>query len=277
MYQAENSGLISLSSRDLNAFKIVKPSTVQEAVAFLNDIDSAPVAYAGGVDLVTAFKENKKIGTLVWLKNIKELSKISITKTNLRIGALTTLDQVSNDERLVMIEGLRETFRKIANVRIRFSATIGGNLMARRTNYEMPIVLKALNAKLNFCNKNENFNLAPDSLFNSNQLFGAILTSIDIPLKDIPQIDYERSLRPLYTQATVKYQINKNKLVRVVIATEFLPPYTFEIIDGIDDYNQIFDKLPPDYSDLKLNNDYIKEIAPKILKRQIKRLAGKNE
>ena len=71
--------------------------------------------------------------------------------------------------------------------------------------------------------------------------------------------------------------MNKNKLVRVVIATEFLPPYTFEIIDGIDDYNQIFDKLPPDYSDLKLNNDYIKEIAPKILKRQIKRLAGKNE
>ena len=70
MYQSENSGLLSLSSRDLNAFKIVKPKTISEAVALLNDADSSPVAYAGGVDLVTAFRENKKIGTLVWLKEL---------------------------------------------------------------------------------------------------------------------------------------------------------------------------------------------------------------
>ena len=79
MYQAENSGLLSLSSRDLSAFEIVKPKTISDAVALLNDADSSPIAYAGGVDIVSSFRENKKIGTLVWLKEIEELSDIFIT------------------------------------------------------------------------------------------------------------------------------------------------------------------------------------------------------
>jgi carbon-monoxide dehydrogenase medium subunit len=271
MYQAENSGLLSLSSRDLNAFKIVKPKTISEAVALLNDADSSPVAYAGGVDLVTAFRENKKIGTLVWLKEVDELSDISITKNTLRIGALITHGQVSGNEKLNIITGLQGAWGQIANVRIRFSATIGGNLMACRTSYEMPILLSALKATVNFRNKHELFTLAPDALFNNPRLKGALLTSIDIPIKDKPEIDYERSMRPLYSQATVKYQ--KNKLIRIVIATEYLRPFVFEILEGIDDYNQIFDNLPKDYSDLKLDNNYIRELIPIILKRQIKRLA----
>lgn len=273
MYQAENSGLISLSSRDLSAFKIVKPRSVSEAVAFLNDFDSSPVAYAGGVDLVTAFKENKQIGTLVYLKNIEELSEISIIKNTLRIGALITHGQVSDNKELSMVKGLKDVWGKIANVRIRFSATIGGNLMSRRTSYEMPILLSALNATINFKNTEESFTLAPNALFDSPRLNGALLTSIDIPLKNKPQIDYDRSLRPLYTQAVVKYQKNETNLIRIVIATEYLRPHAFEILDDLHDFDQIFESLPKDYSDLKLDNDYIRDLIPVILNRQIRRMA----
>ena len=273
MYQAENSGLISLSSRDLNAFKIVKPRSVSEAVAFLNDFDSSPVAYAGGVDLVTAFKENKQIGTLVYLKNIEELSEISIIKNTLRIGALITHGQVSDNKELSMVKGLKDVWGKIANVRIRFSATIGGNLMSRRTSYEMSILLSALNATINFKNTEESFTLAPNALFDSPRLNGALLTSINIPLKDKPQIDYDRSLRPLYTQAVVKYQKNETNLIRIVIATEYLRPHAFEILDDLHDFDQIFESLPKDYSDLKLDNDYIRDLIPVILNRQIRRMA----
>ena len=134
MYQAENSGLLSLSSRDLSAFEIVKPKTISDAVALLNDADSSPIAYAGGVDIVSSFRENKKIGTLVWLKEIEELSDIFITKNVLRIGALVTHGQINGNEKLNVISGLQEAWGQIANVRIRFSATVGGNLMARRTS-----------------------------------------------------------------------------------------------------------------------------------------------
>ena len=272
MYQSENSGLLSLSSRDLNAFKIVKPKTISEAVALLNDADSSPVAYAGGVDIVSSFRENKKIGTLVWLKEIEELSDIFITKNVLRIGALVTHGQINGNEKLNVISGLREAWGQIANVRIRFSATVGGNLMARRTSYEMPILLSALKATVNFRNKDGLFTLAPDALFDSTRLQGALLTSIDIPINDEPQIDYDRTMRPLYSQATVKHL--RNKLIRIVIATEYLRPYVFEVFEGTDGYDKILNNLPKDYSDLKLDNNYIKALIPIILKRQITRLAN---
>ena len=272
MYQAENSGLLSLSSRDLSAFEIVKPKTISDAVALLNDADSSPIAYAGGVDIVSSFRENKKIGTLVWLKEIEELSDIFITKNVLRIGALVTHGQINGNEKLNVISGLQEAWGQIANVRIRFSATVGGNLMARRTSYEMPILLSALKATVNFRNKDGLFTLAPDALFDSTRLQGALLTSIDIPINDEPQIDYDRTMRPLYSQATVKHL--RNKLIRIVIATEYLRPYVFEVFEGTDGYDKILDNLPKDYSDLKLDNNYIKALIPIILKRQITRLAN---
>jgi hypothetical protein len=105
------------------------------------------------------------------------------------------------------------------------------------------------------------------------RLTGALLTSVDIPLKGKPQIDYERSMRPLYTQATVKFQDGDNSLIRIAIATEHLPPYIFEIPERLEDFDQIFESLPPDYADLRLDNDYIRYLIPVILKRQIKRLA----
>ena len=65
----------------------------------------------------------------------------------------------------------------------------------------------------------------------------------------------------------------KNKLIRTAIATEYLRPLVFEILEGIVDYDQILDNLPRNYSDLKLDNNYIRNLIPIILKRQIKRLA----
>jgi len=273
MYQASNSGLISTSSRDLNAFKMVKPKTIAEAVSYLNDFDSVPVAYAGGVDLATAYRENKQIGTLVWLKEIDEISNITVSDDNLRIGALVTHGQGSANKKLACVRGLQESWGKIANVRIRFSATIGGNLMALRTSYEMPILLSALKARINFANKDGLFTLAADEMSQTPRLTGALLTSVDIPLKGKPQIDYERSMRPLYTQAAVKFQDGDNSLIRIAIATEHLPPYIFEIPERLEDFDQIFESLPPDYADLRLDNNYIRYLIPVILKRQIKRLA----
>jgi aerobic carbon-monoxide dehydrogenase medium subunit len=272
MYLAENAGLISASSRDLDNFEILRPKTVAEAVAFLNNPDGNPVAYAGGTDLVAAFREGKTIGTLVWLKDINGLNEIQASEDTLHIGALVTHAIGSTSDLLDVIPGFKAAWNKIATVRIRFSATIGGNLMAKRTRYEMSILLSALDAKIHLTNSDGAFTLAPDEMWESNRLNGALLTSIEIPLEGKPQIDYERSMRPMYTQAVAIRGGYDGALGRVVIATEHLRPRLFEFSGNTSNFETVFDSLPKDFSDPILDNDYIRGLAPVFLKRQLARL-----
>ncbi len=272
MFHVAQSGLISTSSKDLDNFEIVRPKTVNEAVSYLNNFKTDPVAYAGGIDLVTAFRENKKIGTLVWLKDIDELKTISIIDNCLRVGALVTLAEGVDEKKLDQIPGFRKAWQKIANVRIRMQATIGGNIMARRVSYEMPILLTALKSRINFLNNDGHFNLPPEKILRTNKLNGALLTSIDIPLSNNPRIDYERSLRPLYTQALATFSEDSEIIERVVIATEFLRPHIFEIKKDVKDNVAVFNKLPLDYCDLRLSNNYIGSLVPIFYKRQLARI-----
>jgi aerobic carbon-monoxide dehydrogenase medium subunit len=272
MYLAENAGLISASSRDLDNFDILRPKSVAEAVALLNNSDGDPVAYAGGTDLVAAFRQGKTIGTLVWLKDINELTEIRASEDTLHIGALVTHAIGSTSDLLDVIPGFKVAWNKIATVRIRFSATIGGNLMAQRTRYEMSILLSALDAKINLTNSDGAFTLTPDEMWESDNLNGALLTSIEIPLEGKQQIDYERSMRPMYTQAVAIRGGYDGALGRVVIATEHLRPRLFEFSGNTSNFEAVFDNLPKDFSDPILDNDYIRGLAPVFLKRQLARL-----
>ena len=272
MFHLTESGLISTSSKDLEAFRLVRPMTINEAVSYLSETNNDPVAYAGGVDLFSAFKENKKIGTLVWLKDINEMKDISIKGDVLRIGSLVSFEKAVKNEKLECLPGFKQALEQIANMRIRMQATIGGNIMARRTSYEMLILLYALDAKINFTNKKGDFNLSPAEIWESKKINKALLTFIDIPIGNAPQIDYERSIRPLYTQALATFDNDSKNAAFVVIATEFLRPYRFEIYKNQMDSDQLFDTLPPDYYDLRLSNEYIRSIVPILYKRQLARL-----
>ena len=272
MYLAENAGLISASTRDLDDFEILRPKTVDEAVNFLSDPNHNSVAYAGGTDLVAAFREGKTIERLVWLKDIVELHDITSTEDTLRIGALVTHAAGSKSTVLDTIPGFKESWRKIATVRIRLTATIGGNLMSQRTRYEMSILLSALDAKINLTNADGSFTLTPDEIWVSDKIEGALLTSIDIPLEGKPRIDYERSMRPLYTQAVALRGGYDGSLGKVVIATEHLQPQIFEFSGNSSNLEQVFVSLPTDFADPILDNDYIRGLAPVFLKRQLARL-----
>ena len=272
MFHVTESGLISTSSKDLEAFKFVRPTSINEAVSHLSETKNDPVAYAGGVDLFTAFKENKQIGTLVWLKDVNELKDISVEDGFLRIGSLVTFEKAVKNKKLDCLPGFKQALEQIANIRIRMQGTIGGNVMARRTSYEMLILLYALDAKINFKNKKGDFNLSPAEIWESKKINEALLTFIDIPIGNFPQVDYERSIRPLYTQALATFANDSKNAAFVVIATEFLRPYRFAIPKNQMGSDQLFDTLPPDYYDLRLSNDYISSLVPIFYKRQLARL-----
>ena len=274
MYLAEHSGLISASSRDLDNFVIQRPTTIEEAAVLLADMDSNPVAYAGGTDLVAAFREGKTIGTLVWLKGVKDLQEISISNDILRIGALVTLGEGSDSDLINIVPGFKKAWGQIANIRIRFSATIGGNLMARRTGYEMSILLSALGAKINLVNGNDTISITPEELWDLPNRGQTLLTSIDISLEGKPALDYERSMWPLVTQAVVLRGGYDGSLGRAVIATRYLRPKIFEFSGNTSNLAEVYKNLPNDFADPLLDNAYLRSLAPIFLERQLARLAG---
>lgn len=264
MYLAEDNGVIAASARDLEPFRLLRPDSLSEAIIALAAQDQPPTLYAGGTDICASFREGLKVETMLWLKDLPELKEIGADGGELRIGALATLDDVASHPAVDAIPGLAAAMDLLANVRIRFTATIGGNLMARRTAYEVSILLTALNARLQFASPNGDFDLSPYEVWDRDDLGTAILTHIAVPLQGSPRLDYERSLRPWMTQALA---LRNNAPPRLALATRFLRPH---LIEG--DPATMFNALPQEFSDVLLNNDYIRGTGAALLSRQVERL-----
>ena len=177
--------------RSLPAMRVFEPATIDEAVAVLERDDVARVVVAGGTDLVAQFNEGVTPVDLIAIRGIGALQNIAVAGDQLRIGSCVTHDAGSRSEIVRRaVPGFAAAWGRIANVRVRMTATIGGNVMARRTRYEMPVLLDALGASLIFS--------------------GKLLVEIAIPLEGLVALDYDRSLRPVMTQvACVRPQLRR--------------------------------------------------------------------
>jgi carbon-monoxide dehydrogenase medium subunit len=88
-------------------------------------------------------------GCLVSLRDVRGLDRIETANGALRLGALVTHREVESSpivqERLPV---LAETFRRVATVRIRHMATVGGALAHADPNQDPPVTLIALGARV---------------------------------------------------------------------------------------------------------------------------------
>ena len=266
MFMADNQGIIAASARDLVPFQLLRPASVAEAVAALAETDMPPVIYAGGTDMCGDFREGRRVASMLWLKELAELGKINAQSGRLRIGALATLDDIAGAAALDAVPGLAAAIGAIANVRIRMTATIGGNVMARHTAYEAFILFGALNAQLCFASADGEFELTPAELWDHDGLDRALLTEIVIPLEGNPRLDYERSLRPWMTQALAV----RDNGARVAIATRLLRPEVIEF--DVAAHEDAFTQLPDGFADVMIGNDYARETGAALLARQLRRL-----
>lgn len=123
---------------------VYKPRNVSDALEFLYKHGSETMPLAGGTDLVVALREKKVnprfILDLTPLKS--DLSYVAIEKNEVRIGALTTIWDLSRsilhtDYRFA---GFRDLWHRFGTVVLRFEATIGGNI-ASATRYNDYITL----------------------------------------------------------------------------------------------------------------------------------------
>ena len=275
MYEVARAGLIAASYRDVPPFPVIAPATVEEAVAEMADAET-PVPYAGGTDLCGAVREGKPIGTLIWLKRLDEMRGVRIDDDTLAIGALTTHAEGAASEATGAVPGLADAWSKLGKMRIRLSGTAGGNLMARHSRYEISILLTALGGTAHFASAEGEARLTPADIWNRAEPERALLTRLSIPLAADLRLDYDRSLRPLTTQALALWTDSAGRAQgRAVIATEYLRPAALDLDLSGGDARGIasaaFEALPDDFADPASGNAWLRRTGATVLARQLAR------
>jgi len=117
----------------MQPFEYANPTTVQEAVGQLGSTWGEADVLAGGTDLISLMKEYlvtpKRV---VNIKNIKELGGIKDSKSELRIGAAVTLDELLENALVQKsFPALTEAARGVSSPQIRNMGTVGGDLCQR--------------------------------------------------------------------------------------------------------------------------------------------------
>jgi xanthine dehydrogenase YagS FAD-binding subunit len=117
----------------MRAFEYVTANNKAQAVGLLGSTWGRTEILAGGTDLLALMKDDVVVPRrLVNIKDIKELRGASMNGSGMRIGALTTLDELAGDANLKSsYPALAEAIIEVASPQIRNQATVGGNLCQR--------------------------------------------------------------------------------------------------------------------------------------------------
>jgi len=135
------------SRRQIAPFALHRPTTINEAIA-LRDATGKSAYLAGGTDLIDWLKHGHRIDRLIRLDGIPALAEITGGSDQLHIGAMATHAAIIDSPLLqTHLPDLPRLWRQVANPRVRFTGTIGGNVMASRPDYDGPPALLALGAE----------------------------------------------------------------------------------------------------------------------------------
>jgi xanthine dehydrogenase YagS FAD-binding subunit len=117
----------------MRPFEYVSPNSRSQAISLLGASWGNTEILAGGTDLLALMKDDVIAPRrLVNIKDVADLRGISSTAQGLRIGALTHLGELADDENVKKnYPALSEALLEAASPQIRNMATIGGNLCQR--------------------------------------------------------------------------------------------------------------------------------------------------
>jgi carbon-monoxide dehydrogenase medium subunit len=132
------------------AIALFQPRSLDEAISVLQSHGEEARAIAGGTALTILLRQGLvRPAALVSLGGISGLSGIERTNGELSLGALVTHRQVElSDVVRQAVPVLADTFGKVANVRVRHAATVGGVVAEADYASDPPAVLLALDAQV---------------------------------------------------------------------------------------------------------------------------------
>jgi carbon-monoxide dehydrogenase medium subunit len=172
----------------LRRFTIHQPKTIAEALQMLADFGEKARLYAGGTELLLAMKHDLlRYEHLVDVKTIPDLNKIELKNGSLMIGSTATHRAI--ERAAIVNENLPVLARmetKVANVRVRASGTLGGNLCFAEPHSDPATLLLALGAQAHVQGKAGAKTVGIDKLitgaYETSLAAEELLTSVEIPI-----------------------------------------------------------------------------------------------
>jgi len=199
----------------LRRFTIDQPKTVKEAAEMLAHYGENGRLYAGGTELLLAMKHDLlRYEHLVDVKTVAGLDKIEIHNSSLRIGGTATHRSIEMSrlvqERLPVVA---EMARHVANVRVRATGTLGGNICFAEPHSDPATLLLALSAKARVQGRSGEKTLTMNETivgaYESALAPDEILTAIEIPLP-------AKSARAAY----LKFQVHERPTLGLALVLE---------------------------------------------------------
>ena len=134
----------------LRRFRLEDPESVADVSELLGRFGESAKVYAGGTELLLAMKEGLvQYERLINVKRVKGLSEIVAADGMIRFGALCTHHELEKSSLLQQkLPSLHKLEQNVANVRVRQSGTLGGNLCFAEPHADPGTLLMALGAKL---------------------------------------------------------------------------------------------------------------------------------
>src|SRR5689334_19267695 len=135
----------------IQSFDLLQPRSLSEAVAMLAEHGDDARALGGGTTLVILMKQRAlHYRYLVDLQSIPGLNEIKYEPDGVRIGALVTHRMVESSPLVrEAFPALADAFSRIGNVRVRQTASVGGNLAHGDYRLDPPPALLVLGAEAN--------------------------------------------------------------------------------------------------------------------------------
>jgi aerobic carbon-monoxide dehydrogenase medium subunit len=173
----------------LRKFTIHQPKTIAEASEMLAEFGDKGRAYAGGTELLLAMKHDLlRYEHLVDVKTIPDLNKVEMKNGSMIIGGTTTHRAI---ERSPVVRAnspvLAEMETHVANVRVRASGTLGGNLCFAEPHSDPATLLLALGAKAHVRGKAGTRSLTIDKLitgaYETSLTADELLIGVEIPVQ----------------------------------------------------------------------------------------------
>jgi len=172
----------------LRKFTIHQPKTIADASQMLAQFGDKGRLYAGGTELLLAMKHDLlRYEHLIDVKTIPDLNQIEVKNGALVIGTAATHRAI---ERSALVQQnlpvLATMAANVANIRVRASGTLGGNLCFAEPHSDPATLLTALGAKVAVQGKSATRSVAVDKLitgaYETSLAGDELLASVQIPL-----------------------------------------------------------------------------------------------
>lgn len=199
----------------LRRFTIHQPKTVAEASQMLAGYGEKGRLYAGGTELLLAMKHDLlRYEHLIDVKTIPDLDRVEMKNGALMIGGTATHRAIERapavKENLAV---LAEMEAQVANVRVRASGTLGGNLCFAEPHSDPATLLSALGAKAHVQGKSGSRAVEISKLiagaYETSLAADEVLAAVEIPV-------LQESQRAAY----LKYQLKERPTLGIALVLD---------------------------------------------------------